>query len=215
MDCFTSQRLFFRKCDSASGAQKRSFQPFQGSEAKSCISYCSKWRKHQRSSGLFLIQICWLHCSTAWHLWQHLCPNIHDRCLEFDGKTLDICISHLEWQGDALCIYFSQIKQDQMGERPQDPRHLYANLLCLEICGMIALSIFWDCYAFEEGENTTLSRLHSRRQISQMKAKSPASPPPPQMHHYTNRDVIFLRNRHNNIKLRVTSESYTTFSMLS
>ena len=68
------------------------------------------------------------------------------------ANTFDICISHMEWQGDALCIYFSQMKNDQMGERPRDPRHIYANPLCPEICGILSLGIFWSCYAFEEGE---------------------------------------------------------------
>ena len=93
------------------------------------------------------------------------------------ANTFDIRISHTEWQGDALCIYFSQIKQDQMGERPQDPRHLYANLLCLEICGMIALSIFWDCYAFVEGEITTLSRLHSKTTDFSNEGEKSCTPP--------------------------------------
>jgi len=36
--------------------------------------------------------------------------------LEFDGNTFDVCISHMEWQKDPLCFYFSQMKNDQMGE---------------------------------------------------------------------------------------------------
>ena len=75
-------------------------------ESIRAVGKYSKWRKHQRCTGLFFIQICWLDSSTAWHLWQHFCLHIHDRCLEFDGNTFDICISHMEWQGDALCIYF-------------------------------------------------------------------------------------------------------------
>ena len=48
------------------------------------------------------------------------------------ANTFDICISHMEWQGDALCIYFSQMKNDQMGERPRDPCHIYMLTLCVQ-----------------------------------------------------------------------------------
>ena len=68
------------------------------------------------------------------------------------ANTFEICIQHMEWQEDALCIYFSQMKNDQFGERPRDPRHIYANPLCPEICGILALGMYWSCYAFEEGE---------------------------------------------------------------
>jgi len=38
--------------------------------------------------------------------------------------------------------------------------------------------------------------------------------PPQKMHHCSNKGAVFLRNRHNNIKLVVTTDSCTTFSIL-
>jgi len=58
----------------------------------------------------------------------------------------------MEWREDALCIYFCQMKNDQLGERPRDPRHVYANPLAPEICGILALAIYWACYSFVDGE---------------------------------------------------------------
>lgn len=37
--------------------------------------------------------------------------------------------SHMEWRGDALQIYFAHMGNDQGGDRPRDPRHVYANPL--------------------------------------------------------------------------------------
>jgi hypothetical protein len=51
--------------------------------------------------------------------------------------------SHMEWKEDALCVYFAHQKNDQMGERPRDPRHIYANPLIPEICPILALGLYW------------------------------------------------------------------------
>ena len=68
------------------------------------------------------------------------------------ANTFDVCHNHMEWVEDALCIYFAQMKNDQMGERPRDPRHIYANPLCPEICPILALAIYWSCFDFIAGE---------------------------------------------------------------
>ena len=50
-------------------------------------------------------------------------------------------------------IFFSsQMKNDQMAEKPRDPRHIYANPLIPEICPILALAIFWLCFGFVERE---------------------------------------------------------------
>ncbi len=58
------------------------------------------------------------------------------------GNTESICFSHLEWIGDALGVYFAHMKNDQAGERPRDPRHVYANPLDPIICPILALGIY-------------------------------------------------------------------------
>jgi len=68
------------------------------------------------------------------------------------SNTFQVCLDHMEWSEDSLCVFFSQMKNDQCAERPRDPRHIYANPLHPEICGILALGIYWSCYTFEEGE---------------------------------------------------------------
>jgi len=68
------------------------------------------------------------------------------------SNTFHVCLNHMEWVEDALAIYFSQMKNDQFAERPRDPRHIYANPLHPEICGILALAIYWCCYNFEDRE---------------------------------------------------------------
>ena len=64
------------------------------------------------------------------------------------ANTVSICYSHLEWTGDALCVYFAHMKNDQMGQRPRDPRHVYANPAMPHICPILALGMYWMCFRF-------------------------------------------------------------------
>eukprot|EP00644_Phytophthora_capsici_P013253 jgi/Phyca11/100578/e_gw1.5.1402.1 len=43
------------------------------------------------------------------------------------ANAFGIRYAHIEWSGDALCVYFAHQKNDQEGDRPRDPRHIYAN----------------------------------------------------------------------------------------
>eukprot|EP00644_Phytophthora_capsici_P017843 jgi/Phyca11/126377/e_gw1.62.142.1 len=43
------------------------------------------------------------------------------------SNAFEIRHSHMEWKSDALQIYFAHMKNDQGGERPRDPQHIYAN----------------------------------------------------------------------------------------
>ena len=54
-----------------------------------------------------------------------------------------VCFSHLRWKGDALGIIFAHMKNDQLGERPRDARHIYANPICPEICPILSLGIYF------------------------------------------------------------------------
>lgn len=62
------------------------------------------------------------------------------------ANTVRIHMSHLTWREDALAIYFSQMKNDQYGERPRDPRHIYANPLMPAICPILSLGIYLFCF---------------------------------------------------------------------
>ncbi|KAG7365194.1 hypothetical protein IV203_038397 [Nitzschia inconspicua] len=53
-----------------------------------------------------------------------------------------ICWSHLEWRNDALGIYFAHMQNDQLEERPRDPRHIYANPILPEVCPILSLGIY-------------------------------------------------------------------------
>lgn len=57
---------------------------------------------------------------------------------------------HIEWVEDSMCIYFAHMKNDQQGERPRDPRHIYANPLQPEVCPILALGIYWSCFEWDE-----------------------------------------------------------------
>jgi hypothetical protein len=69
---------------------------------------------------------------------QVLCWNLMAR----PGNVFSICCNHIEWFGDSLCIYFAHMKNDQLGDLPRDPRHLYANPVMPEICPVLALGIY-------------------------------------------------------------------------
>jgi hypothetical protein len=62
------------------------------------------------------------------------------------SNALRVCYSHMFWAEDALAIYFSHQKNDQMGEKPRDPRHIYANPFMPEICPVLALGVYWMCF---------------------------------------------------------------------
>ncbi|ETO69913.1 hypothetical protein F444_13574 [Phytophthora nicotianae P1976] len=56
------------------------------------------------------------------------------------------------WNGAGMrCVSISRIKKnDQEGNRPRDPRHVYANPLTPSICPVLALAIFWATSSFDD-----------------------------------------------------------------
>ena len=58
------------------------------------------------------------------------------------SNVVHIAFEHIEWREDALCIYFAQMKNDQMGEKTRDPRHVYANPIIPHICPILALALY-------------------------------------------------------------------------
>lgn len=69
------------------------------------------------------------------------------------ANTVSICYNHLEWHEDALGIYFSQMKNDQAGDRPRDARHVYANPLNPEVCPILSLGIYFLCLPLDTNQN--------------------------------------------------------------
>ena len=69
------------------------------------------------------------------------------------GNSIGVCVSHLEWRGDALGVFFAHMKNDQTGERPRDPRHIYANPLMPDVCPILALGMYWMCFPPRPGAN--------------------------------------------------------------
>ena len=58
---------------------------------------------------------------------------------------------------------FSQMKNDQMGLRPRDPRHIYANPLMPEICPILSIGIYWLTYGFIGSNSNSLFPGGSRQ----------------------------------------------------
>ncbi len=52
---------------------------------------------------------------------------------------------------DSLTVVFAQQKNDQDGDRPRDPSHLYANPDNPAICPLTALGIYWLTTSYEAG----------------------------------------------------------------
>jgi integrase len=91
-------------------------------------------------------ECCFGHCFLI------LCWNLMCRA----GNLVSVCYSHMEWKNDALGIYFAHMKNDQYGERPREPRHIYANPLMPEICPILALGLYLLCVPLEGGCNMKL-----------------------------------------------------------
>jgi hypothetical protein len=83
------------------------------------------------------------------HTFMIICWNLMCR----SANAFLIKYNHIEWNEDSLCIYFAHMKNDQCGERPRDPRHVYANPLNPEICPVLSLGIYWITFSFGKSEN--------------------------------------------------------------
>jgi hypothetical protein len=68
------------------------------------------------------------------------------------SNTSKICYSHLDWQQDSLAVYFGIMKNDQLAERPKDPRHVFANPFEPSICAVLSLGIYLLCSSVD-GDN--------------------------------------------------------------
>ena len=86
------------------------------------------------------------------HTFMILCWNLMCRA----SNAYQIKFNHMELRADALCVYFAQMKNDQTGSRPRDPRHIYANPLMPEICPILSLGMYWLTYGFIGSSNNSL-----------------------------------------------------------
>lgn len=75
------------------------------------------------------------------HAFLLLCWNLMCRSV----NCVNICVQHLDWKMDALSIWFSHSKCDQMGTKEKDPRHIYANPINPAICPITALGVYLLC----------------------------------------------------------------------
>jgi hypothetical protein len=83
---------------------------------------------------------------TSIHAFAHSVLTISWNLMCRVNNAVGICLEHLEWRDDALCVYFSHMKNDQTAERPRDPRHVYANPIHPEICPVLSLGIYLLCF---------------------------------------------------------------------
>ena len=75
------------------------------------IWFCSKFLKIEKAEGIFA----WCALTISWNL---MCRV---------SNSMSICFEHFVVSQDAIGIFFAHTKNDQAGEQPRDPRHVYAN----------------------------------------------------------------------------------------
>ena len=66
------------------------------------------------------------------------------------ASNLNVVVDEMEWNGDALQIYFAHSKTDQTGREALHPRHIFANPLHPQICPIVGLAVFLLCYPRSE-----------------------------------------------------------------
>ena len=71
-------------------------------------------------------------------------------------NTTTIHLHHLEWSDDCLNIYFAHMKNDQLGDRKRDPRHIYANPIDPTVCPILALAIYFSIYSITGTKDSSL-----------------------------------------------------------
>lgn len=67
------------------------------------------------------------------------------------GNVVEMCLKHMEWEGDSMVMYFAHMKNDQEGKR-KDPKHVFANPLLPEICPILALAIYLACHPIAQDQ---------------------------------------------------------------
>jgi hypothetical protein len=75
------------------------------------------------------------------------------------SNTVNVKFGHMEWKDDSLRVFFGHQKNDQFGDKPKDPRHIYANPLHPEICPILALAIYWAVYSFSDSDRISEQKL--------------------------------------------------------
>lgn len=89
-----------------------------------------------------------LYCEICEWMWQDKTPSgrfahlflvlsWNLACRSSNTKTIHF--HHLSWTNDCLQIYFAHQKNDQTGDRPRDPRHVYGNPYKPAICPLLTL----------------------------------------------------------------------------
>lgn len=68
-----------------------------------------------------------------------------------------IKLEHLDWKNDSLQIYFCTMKNDQSGEKPRHPRHIYSNPLNPSICPILSLGVYLLSFNFEKYDSSESS----------------------------------------------------------
>ena len=81
------------------------------------------------------------------HAFMTICWNLMCR----SSNALQIHYRHMQWSDDALCIIFAHMKNDQTGERPRDPRHIYPNPDKPDICPILSLALYWATNSIAPG----------------------------------------------------------------
>ena len=70
------------------------------------------------------------------------------------SNTKNIRALHMKVCDDAIGIHFAHQKNDQEGNRPKDPRHVYANPVMPEISVFLALGLYFLTHGFSSADGT-------------------------------------------------------------
>ncbi|ETO85828.1 hypothetical protein F444_00562 [Phytophthora nicotianae P1976] len=116
-------------CEMSAAMEKDLRQYFKGLKREMAIAFLQQTSKDMLFARAYMV--------ISWNL---MCKS---------ANAFGIRHGHMEWSGDALCVYFAHQKNDQEGRRPRDPRHIYVNPLRPAICLVLVLAICWATSSFD------------------------------------------------------------------
>ena len=100
--------------------------------------------KHPFSFSLFeLIGKRLLKLNKRHHLVAHCFLTLSWNLMSRATNVLETRLSNLQWQNDALMIFFGHMKNDQGGDRSKHPRAVFANVFKPWICPILSLGLYF------------------------------------------------------------------------
>ena len=73
------------------------------------------------------------------NLFTHAFLEMEWNLMARSNNCVNMHVQHIQWRSDSLIYYFGTSKGNQMGDRDNDPRHVYSNTKNPTICPVLAL----------------------------------------------------------------------------